>query len=108
MADARFLALLDEMRRVHEAKNSDYADSEHDPWRNFRECERFGVAAFDGCLTRTSDKWQRICNLRLKEREGREVGVKSEAIEDTLLDLANYALIALILHQEEQRAAQKG
>jgi hypothetical protein len=96
----RFYELLDEMRKTHDSKNSDYADSSVDPLRNFRACEDAGIPAFEGCITRLSDKYMRVMNLARKEREGREVGVKSEAITDTLLDLANYALIALILYEE--------
>lgn len=96
----RFYELLREMERIHDAKNSDYADSASDPLRNFRACEAAGISAFDGCLTRLSDKYMRVMNLAKKEREGRERGVKNEAITDTLLDMANYALIALILYEE--------
>ena len=96
----RFYELLRAMERIHDAKNSDYADSASDPLRNFRACEAAGISAFDGCLARISDKYMRVMNLAKKEREGREQGVKSEAITDTLLDLANYSLIALILYEE--------
>jgi hypothetical protein len=98
----RFYELLREMERIHDAKNSDYADSASDPLRNFRACEDAGISAFDGCLTRLSDKYMRVMNLAKKGREGRKVGVLSEAIEDTLLDLSCYALIAIILYEEGQ------
>ena len=98
----RFYELLRAMEQIHDSKNSDYADSTSDPLRNFRACEAAGISAFDGCLTRLSDKYMRVMNLAKKEREGRKVGVLSEAIEDTLLDMANYALIAIILYEEGQ------
>jgi hypothetical protein len=96
----RYAQLHARMAEISAAKNSDYADSEADPLRNFRACERAGIPAFDGCLTRLSDKFERVMNLRRKERESRTVGVKDESITDTLLDLANYALIAIVLHEE--------
>ncbi len=96
----RYEELHNRMREICEQKNQDYADSTTDPLRNFRACERAGIPAFDGCLTRLLDKVERVTNLRLKERESREVGVRDESITDTLLDLANYALIAIILHEE--------
>lgn len=96
----RYEELHNRMREICESKNSDYADSTTDPLRNFRACERIGIPAFDGALTRMSDKWERICNLRRKEREERTVGVRDESITDTLLDLANYAIISIILHEE--------
>lgn len=98
----RFYELINEMARIHDAKNRDYADSATDPLRNFRACEAAGISAFDGCLTRLSDKYMRVMNLARQEREGRERGVKSEAITDTLNDLACYALICIILYEEQQ------
>jgi hypothetical protein len=100
----RYAALHARMAEISAAKNSDYADSVSDPLRNFRACERAGIPAFDGCLTRLSDKFERVMNLRRKERESRTVGVKDESITDTLLDLANYALIAIVLHEETRVA----
>lgn len=101
--NTRFPELIEEMVATYRRKNSDYSDSENDPFRNFRFIELAGTPAFDGVLARLSDKFIRIMNLRKKEKEGREVAVKSEAITDTLLDLANYAIIALVLYEEEQR-----
>ena len=94
----RFYELLRAMEQIHDSKNSDYADSASDPLRNFRACEDAGISAFDGCLTRLSDKYMRVMNLAKKEREGRKVGVLSEAVTDTLLDMSNYALIAIVLY----------
>jgi hypothetical protein len=95
----RFYELLDEMGELHSRKNQDYADSESDPLRNFREAEGLGISAFQGTLVRISDKWIRIRNLASRDRGP---AVVDESIRDTLLDLANYALIALILHEEQE------
>ena len=99
MADQTFLALLDQMRATHEAKNAGYAGVEAtDPWANFRMAQTFGVSPFVGCLVRMSDKFIRIGNV-LKNPNADQV---SESIEDTLIDLANYAIIAICLWRERK------
>ncbi len=86
-----FDALLRRMAAIHCAKNHDYARPEvEDYYANFRECEAFGITAEKGILIRMSDKWSRIKGLSAKE-----AAVKDESIEDTMLDLANYALLYL-------------
>lgn len=96
----RFFKLLDEAADLHERKNAGYAGMDNpDPLANFRECERFGVSAFKGCLVRLSDKFIRVTNLA-RNPENEQVG---EAITDTLKDLAAYAYIAICLYEEEHR-----
>lgn len=46
---------------------------------------------------RIGDKFSRLMGFVSKEK----LRVKDESIRDTLLDMANYALIALILYEEE-------
>lgn len=94
-ADERFLDLLSDLSELHAAKAADYGDGE-DAYSNFRRAQRLGISPFMGCLVRLSDKWERI--VRLSQHEAR---VKDEAITDTLRDMAVYAMIALILYQEE-------
>ena len=55
-----------------------------------------GIPAWKGCLVRLSDKFSRLCSFAKKE----QYEVKDESIEDTLKDLAVYALIAVILYRE--------
>ena len=89
----KFVELLDEILALHDAKNHDYAN-DADPLSNFRQSEQFGVPAFQGVMVRLSDKWSRACQL---------VGGKSpknESLRDTLVDMAVYSLIAVILHDE--------
>ena len=95
----RFMELLEEAKRTHFAKNAGYSGiGSADPWKNFREAERFGVTPIQGCLVRMSDKFVRIGNLTHNPAAD-QVG---EAITDTLLDLANYCLIAICLAEEEE------
>jgi len=96
----KFHALLDTMRQMHIDKNAGYAGADNpDPFANFRECERFGVSAFKGCMVRLSDKFIRTTNL-IRDPTNERVG---EKITDTLLDLAAYSLIAIILLQEQNK-----
>lgn len=60
------------------AKNADYGDA----W------QKHGLA---GVLIRISDK-----SLRLENLNGREAVVVDEAVEDTLRDIAGYALLGLL------------
>jgi len=94
----RFYELLDEMAATHEKKNAGYAGASDDPLANFRISERLGIPASKGCLVRWSDKVERVFNL-VDDPENDKV---NESLKDTLLDLANYCLIALILIEEEE------
>ena len=102
MGDPRFYKLLEEMRRIHDAKNSDYSRAD-DHLSNFRMCENFGIPSWLGVMVRISDKFSRIARLSSKMMEGKEAEVKDESIEDTLIDLANYCLIAVVLLEERSR-----
>ena len=91
-----FHDLLIKMGKIHDAKNADYSGG--NPLGNFMEAEGFGIDAFKGVLIRLSDKYMRIKSLSiLKDMTGE---VKDESIEDTLLDLASYALIAIIMRKQ--------
>lgn len=94
--DPQYLKLLEDMARLHRAKNAGYSGDSQDRWANFRMSESFGVSAVLGCLIRMSDKFIRIQNL-IKNPNNEQVG---EAITDTLMDLASYALITICLIDE--------
>ena len=97
----RFYELLDIMKKTHDAKRHDYANPD-DVFANFRTCEQAGIPAWKGCCVRIGDKFSRIMGFAKKET----LKVKDESIEDTLIDLANYALIALILYEESKKDGQ--
>jgi hypothetical protein len=99
-ANKRFLELLEKIRDTHIRKSAGYSGADNpDTWANFRLAEQFGVSAFKGCLIRLSDKFIRVSNL-VKNSENEQVG---EKIEDTLIDLASYALIAICLLEEMEK-----
>jgi len=93
----KFYELLEEIGRLHDMKNADYA-KQGEPLSNFKECKDFGVVPSKGVLVRLSDKWCRVKQLANKETPS----VKSESIIDTLKDLAVYSLITIILYEEEK------
>lgn len=94
-----YLKLLDDMIELHKAKSAGYAGVDNpDAWANFREAEAFGVPAETGALIRMSDKWARIKSL-LRNADNEQVG---ESLEDTLKDLAAYALIYICLRRERE------
>lgn len=89
-----FVALLGEMQRLHESKSADYG-SEDDPLANIRQGADFvNIEPWRGCMVRIADKVQR---LRTFCRTGRLV---HEGVRDTLLDLAAYSLLAIVLFDE--------
>lgn len=84
----KFKETLEKMQEIHEKKNADYADTS-DPFLNFRGCEDMGICTVEaGILVRMTDKMQRIANLLKRENK-----VSDENVEDTLIDLSNYAVI---------------
>ena len=93
----RFYELLEEMADLHSRKNAHYtAGQEH--FANIRESERFDVPAWKGCLIRMGDKWNRIISIAKGQK-----GVADETTKDTLMDMAVYSLICIILMEENER-----
>ncbi len=93
-----FYELIEEMGRIHSIKNQDYGDG--NPLGNFMLAKSLGVDPFLGILIRLSDKWARICSLAKKTNN--EGAVKDETIEDTLIDMANYSLLAIVIRRENE------
>lgn len=77
-----FREITGRMADVYEAKNHDYGDSFGE---GFAE---FGLVS---SVIRLGDKYRRLKSL-VKE----DAKVKDESIRDTLLDLANYAVMTLV------------
>jgi len=81
----QFKGIVNKMIHLYEMKNQDYGNS-------FEEsCNEFGITAG---LVRMSDKFNRIKSLSKNSNL-----VKDESIEDTLVDLANYAIMTLIWYK---------
>ena len=83
--------ILDNLHTIYIAKNHDYGDSVHDTYK------KYGLTSF---LVRIEDKLNRVRTLN----QNTDIQVPTEKIEDTLLDLANYAILAVIeLQLEEEK-----
>lgn len=77
-----FMDITTNMAKTYAAKNHDYGNS-------FEQlCDKFGIIA---SVVRLGDKMNRIESLVTKKAE-----VKDESIKDTLLDLANYAIMTVM------------
>ena len=77
-----FLDYLESMKDLYLKKNHDYGDSVS------KTFDEYGLTSF---LVRMDDKMNRIKTLNKIQ----DTAVRGEKIEDTLLDLANYAILAL-------------
>ena len=86
-----YYRLVNEMTGIYEKKNKDYGAGH--PAGNFLESSRLGIEPWKGALLRMTDKYARAMTLA----SGREAYVNDENLKDTLLDLANYALLTLVL-----------
>lgn len=90
----RFAAVVDEMKELHERKSKDYGVAS-DPLANLRASAEFGVAPWLGAAIRLNDKVQRLKSLASNGK------LENESIRDSFIDIANYAVIALLLYEEE-------
>ena len=98
MSKERFHDIVKEMVDLHDKKNKDYAGGEY--LSNFLMCEKhMGIPGWKGSIIRLSDKMARIMNIAKND----EISVGGEAITDTLMDLAVYAIITRILYEDFKR-----
>ena len=76
-------SILNEIKQLYNRKNADYGDSFD------KTLDEFGLVA---SATRMSDKFNRFKSLI---RCGSTARVEDEKIEDTLIDLASYAIMTI-------------
>ena len=81
--------LLKKLATLYSTKNADYGDSVSETYK------RYGLTSF---LVRMEDKLNRVRTL-----DKQDAKVSDEKLEDTLLDLANYALLAIIELQANKK-----
>lgn len=85
-----FEKITGEMLALTTKKNADYAN-ENDAFANFRTFGELGI------LVRMSDKFARL-KTALYDRK--DMSVSDETVEDTILDLATYAILLLSYRRE--------
>ena len=91
-----FENVLAEMKELHDRKRSDYGRKE-DPFANVRASEDFGVKGWIGAMIRCNDKMRRL------QAAARGSTLRNEGVEDSLIDMAIYSVIALTMFREEKR-----
>lgn len=94
-----FYDLCEELKEMHRRKSSDYGcPTGTDPLANIRNGAKFvGIPAWKAAMVRLSDKVTRLATYNSTGT------LSNETVEDSLLDLASYSLLALVLHREETR-----
>ena len=90
----KFYDALIEAGLLHSSKQRDYG-KDQDPFANVRASEDFGVPGWVGCMIRANDKMRRLQTYATKG------SLANEGVRDSLLDLAVYALIGLVLFEED-------
>jgi hypothetical protein len=83
-----FRAIIEEMIKLHTAKNKDYGNAFTQSYAEF------GTTM---CVIRINDKLNRFKTLIKQDNE-----VKTESIKDTLIDLANYAVMTIMEIEKEK------
>ena len=92
---ANFKGIIAELVEMHDRKNADYG-TEGDPYANVRASSDFGIEPWIGTMVRANDKMRRLHAAA----QGSEL--VNEGIEDSLIDMAVYCIIALDLFRESQ------
>ena len=91
---ARFHQILTELGELHDRKQEDYGRGD-DPFANVRGSQEFGVAPWVGAMVRLNDKVKRL------QKVARGGTLANEGVEDSLRDIAVYAVIAMVLREQE-------
>lgn len=90
----RFHEVLRELGELHDRKQQDYG-KETDPFANVRASNEWGVKPWVGALVRLNDKVKRLQNFARKGQ------LANESAIDSMKDVAVYAVIALVLYEQE-------
>lgn len=85
--------LLNDLHILYKTKNADYGDSVHDTYK------KYGLTSY---LVRVEDKINRARTLNQKGNQQ----VLDEKMKDTLLDAANYLILAVIDLENDKREKQ--
>ena len=91
----KHLILCNQLNSIYEQKNNAYGNSFGETF------EKLGIIS---AITRISDKYNRLVNLAIHP----EINKGDEAIEDTLLDMANYCLMTYMELQKENNGEVNG
>lgn len=84
--------ICEKLNEIYQAKNRDYGNSFGEMYK------KLGIIS---AITRIGDKYSRLVSLGTKPESERRV--KDESIKDTLMDLANYAIMTIIELESEEK-----
>lgn len=85
---SKYKTIQAELFELYRKKNADYGDSFYETY------SKFGLIST--CI-RIHDKMKRLESLSKKDEVGE---VKDESVDDTLRDIANYAIMTLIVRSK--------
>ena len=88
-----FMKILQEIGSLHKKKGADYGVPDA-IFLNIRQSMDWGVQRWVGSMVRAGDKVVRLKAAATGSK------LKNEGVEDSLMDLAAYAIIALVLYRE--------
>ena len=89
----KFKEITDDMIALYERKNHDYGNSFSETYR------KLGVIS---ATTRMLDKMNRVVSLVTKDKQE----VNDESLRDTLIDLANYAVMTIMELDGEKSSSE--
>jgi hypothetical protein len=90
----RFHDIMKELGDLHDKKQADYGRGD-DPFANVRGSVEWGIPPWVGAMVRATDKVKRLQNFARKGE------LQNESVIDAFMDLAVYAIIAMVLYEEE-------
>lgn len=92
--DPEFESVIEEVLAMHRRKGADYG-SDEDFFANVSASKDWGVSPWIGAMMRANDKVVRL------QSAAKGSTLQNEGIEDSLLDIATYSVIALCLFRRE-------
>ena len=92
-----FELILQEIQELHNSKGLDYG-TDDDQYANVNQSRDFGIQPWIAAVMKANDKMTRLKTFAVKGK------LKNESMENSLLDMANYSIIALVLWRQ---SAQK-
>lgn len=95
-----FEAVVREVLDMHRRKGADYGTKE-DFFANVSASVDWGISPWIGAMMRANDKVVRL------QAAAKGSTLQNEGIEDSLLDIATYAIIAVCLFRRETRAERR-
>ncbi len=92
----RFTVILKLIQETHDKKQKDYGTDE-DPFANITAAKELDIEPWVACVLRMNDKMMRL-KAFIKKGE-----LANESVEDSLLDMAVYAIIALTVYDSDTK-----